>query len=77
MGAVMGHCLSSCILRSILGEDVFFFQSKWSKSNAEDRLEQVVSRKTVSFYHAGHGAWDGKRKHTRLLARAPASFSSV
>lgn len=46
--AVMGHCLSSCILGWILAEDGMFFQSKWSNSNSKERLEQVVSRKRFS-----------------------------
>lgn len=73
--AVVGHCLSSCILGSILGEDVMFFQSKWSKSNTKDRLKQVESRKRVSLWHAGHRAWHGEEEAHTAVSQGTSLFS--
>ena len=58
---------------------VLFFQSKWSESNAKDRLKQASGKHENSLIitcRARRMGW-GKRKHKRLLARVPTSFFSV
>lgn len=58
---------------------VLFFQSKWSKSNAKDRLKQASGKHEYSLIYNMQGTKNGmgEKEAQKAVSQAATSFFSV